>query len=266
MNHGVAFLVQNNYVTYNTIPVALYAHAEGHQVVDVSSHRDFDVMACEIDWTKFDAVFAYGSVQFMRLLKQSPIGHHIHHSEQAFSTTNWVGRFGDLALNYDGKLAKVSEVASILDARQSAHVRPDAEDKAFTAAAFTPETWAQCRKDRPIRDDLDVVVSSIKAIEAEYRCWVIGSKVIEISQYRKDHSHCIATVNDPEVWEEARKLASVHLPNETIVMDIAKTGAGFKLIEFNPIHAAGWYAADVKKVLDTYVNWRMSQQSRSLTA
>lgn len=261
MSTQIAFFVQNNHVERLTAPPSLYAHSKGYDVIDRSSTQDFDVMNCGVDWSQFDEIALFGSVQFLRQVRNTPLACHVHYDEVNFDTSLWISIFGDHALNHDGKVMKACDVAHHLEVNSSAHVRPNSEDKAFIAAAFTPETWVTHSQERNVRADLNVYVSSIKQIDAEYRCWVIGGQIVEISQYRRDGSYEISRILDAEIHDAAKAMSNIYLPADAVVMDIAKTPTGFKLIEFNPIHGAGWYAADVTKILDAYVKWRLCENA-----
>lgn len=217
-------------------------------------------MDCGVDWSQFDELVLFGSVQFLRQIRDTPLSRHAHYDEASFDTSLWIEIFGEHALNHDGKVMKACDVAHYLEANSTAHVRPNSEDKAFIAAAFTPATWANHSQERNVRADLDVYVSSIKKIDAEYRCWVIDGKIVEISQYRKNGGNAISRILDADIHSAAKEMSNIYLPADAVVMDIAATPSGFKLIEFNPIHCAGWYAADAVGILDAYVKWRLRER------
>jgi hypothetical protein len=253
------FFVQNNYVQRLTIPVAQFAHAHGYALEDRSAHSDFNPEDCGIDWNQYHPVLPYGSVQFMRCLKDSPqLGRFILHSEDAFSTEHWAGVFGERAVNHRGRLVAAGDVAALLQNGQKYHVRPDRQDKAFIAAVFDSASWQQECDKRNISPELPCWASPVVALHGEWRCWVVGGKVVDISQYRKEGQPHRVLETCPDIHSAAQALADIYLPAPVVVMDIAATDEGIQVLEFNPIHGSGWYAARVDFVLESWLQWAIA--------
>jgi hypothetical protein len=57
----------------------------------------------------------------------------------------------------------------------------------------------------------------------------------------------------------AATVAKDWLPAPCVVLDVAQTAEGLHILEFNPIHCAGWYAAEVDIVLQAWLAWSTSQ-------
>lgn len=263
---SIAFLLQTNEVTRLTTPLADYARHGGYDIVDCTSRADLDIMSSAywVNWSDYDIVIPYGSVQLIRRFRETPLGHYITHLENGYSADTWIAAFADKALNSGGQEMKAANVAAHLNQHGSAHVRPMFEDKALLARLFTPESWAEHCGERIIRDDLDVFVSPPKVIEREYRCWIIDGEVIEISQYFEHGELNKVLIEDPAVFAAAQSLASIYLPAKAVVMDMAKTPEGFKFLEFNTFHCSGWYAGRVTKIMDAYVAWLQKSYPKSV--
>lgn len=259
MNKSIAFLVQNNHVLFNSIPVAQYALRNGIELLDRSSSQQFDPMNTDVDWSKYDIIVPYGSVQFARLCREKGLADHIFYSEEGFRTDLWIEKFGTKALNYTGTLMKASEVFEHLGYAKEAHVRPNHVDKAFVAAVFDQAGWDAIRQERNIEDDLDVFVSPPMHIDAEFRCWIVDGVVFEMSSYRQNGEMFVERVVnlDGNIVRLAQELADVYLPDRAVVMDIAVRGSEVYFLEFNSIHSSGWYAADINRVWDRFIDWRM---------
>lgn len=248
------FFVQNNYVERLTVPVALYARERGVALEDRSTSASFDPDACDIDWSQYGVVLPYGSVQFIRKLKASSLGRFVLHDEACFAASNWMPRFGENALNSAGGVVPAGKVAERL-ATGAMHLRPDKVDKAFTGGVFGVEGWNAQRAERAINDDLACWMSPVSWIETEWRCWLVGGKIVGISLYRQDGQMALAREFSHDVYAAAERLASIYLPAPCVVLDVARVGDQYKVIEFNPIHCSGWYAADVHKVLSAWLAW-----------
>lgn len=254
MKPSIAILLQTNYIERVTTPVGWFAQYAGYDVIDRQSNEDFDMMNCGVDWSQYDLVIPYGSIQFIRLFLESPLGAYIPSDEQGYSADFWMEKFGALALNYGGLPMTAGGVLEHLTAHGSAHVRPTSLDKALIARLFTVESWQAHCAERHIPDDLDVFVSKPKVIEREYRCWVIEGKVVEIRGYMIDGKVETFPVDDPEIYAAAQALADVYVPSNAVVMDMAKTPDGFKFLEFNRFHSSGWYGDTAFKIMGAYVD------------
>lgn len=83
----------------------------------------------------------------------------------------------------------------------------------------------------------------------------MGGNLVEVSRYRANGQMSLTRELDPSVREAARRLAEIYKPAPCAVLDIARIGNRYSLVEFNPIHCAGWYAADVPTVLSAWLAW-----------
>ena len=101
-----------------------------------------------------------------------------------------------------------------------------------------------------LRPDTEMMLTPPVRIEKEWRLWVVGDEVVTWSLY-KDGRH---VVYRPEIEESALHLArDLVAANPSYapayVMDICRTGDGLRLLETNCLNAAGFYAADLKKLV-----------------
>ena len=257
------FFVQNNHVQKLTAPVAIFARTNEIALEDRSSYVGFDPDHCGIEWSQYDLVLPYGSVQFIRQLEQSNLRKFVLHDEQSFATSYWSDILKNRALNADGEVMKVSDI-NLLFNGNSFHIRPNRIGKAFNAAVFNKESWLAVQNDRTLAHDLECWVAPVKRIDAEWRCWVIGGKIEAICIYRKNNESIREPETSPEVWSHAQELADIYVPAPCVVLDMAYTNNTFKLIEYNAIHTAGWYAADVRYVLSQWLHWSLKQNYEML--
>lgn len=259
----IAFLVQNNHVLHMTIPVAQYTWSRPVDLIDRSSYDGFDVDNSDIDWSQYDFVFVFGSVQFMREMIGTSLGKHIFYENGGvWATYFWTQKFGTRSVNSQGRLMYLKDVLPFLSKFGSWHVRPNSFDKAFTAAVFSKSTWATVLQERVLADDLVCFVSPIQDIHSEYRCWIVDGRIVDISKY------CTRGELDKErmspnsqLWADAQRLADHFLPASHVVMDVAEMEDGeLKFLEFNAIHSSGWYAADIPTVLDALIEWSKAKK------
>lgn len=259
----VALLVQNNYVLNLTTPVARWAwRNEDHvTLIDRSGGMDFCADECGVDWAEFDVVIPYGSVQMIRQLLSTSLREHVFYSTDVrWGTDYWIERFGVLALNVGARIVLAENVLALLEVEGPLHVRPNNYDKAFNASVFTSEKWAAL--DRPVNPELQCIVSPVQKIEAEYRCWIVGGQIVEISQYLANGEYYKQRIDGSDsLWSQAQALANVFIPEPCVVMDVVRMeDNSIKFLEFNSIHSSGWYDADVDKILVRLIEWTTREQ------
>ena len=255
------FFVQNNHVRHLTIPVARFARAHGVCLEDRSSYVGFDPQDCGVDWAQFHPVLPYGSLQFLRKLKETPsLAPYVHHDEERFSARTWSEQLPCM-LNADGRVVLAKDVPAVLD-EAPAHVRPLQEDKAFTAKLCTTSQWQELVLARNIREDLLCWVSSAKDIFAEWRLWLVGGHIVGASRYREAGVLSLEQGAPADVQSLVKAVAATWTPAPCVGVDVARTPLGLKVIEFNPIHGCGWYAADVDAVLQAWLQWSVQNMHR----
>lgn len=254
------FLLQNN--AYDRIgrliaPCLDYCRENGAEFIDRSLTAEFDPDLLDVDTSS--GVLVYGSVGWVRKFKSSArFGSWISYDGDAFATSAWTEHFGDRALNYGGQIETLERVTALLSAGAVLHVRPDRDDKAFNGGVYDRESWSgevtrrRSEKGADLPSDLRCWVSSPAEIGAEARCWFVGGELVSGSLYRRDGQRLIQRLEEGPLMEAASVFADVHLPCRDIVMDVAETPGGIKLLEFNPIHSSGWYAGDVTRILDAW--------------
>lgn len=137
-------------------------------------------------------------------------------------------------------------------------IRPVEDNKAFDGQVIDLETLTAWRRDPAKRAwlDLDVVASPVQAIYREYRLFVVRNRVVTGSVYKVGGRPQLRELQDSEVESYAESILKTWTPAESVVLDVALTEKGFKVIEFNNINSSGFYAADVMKyaiaVADAY--------------
>lgn len=259
-------LIQNNYfekLGRLIQPCLDFCRDTGHDMIDRSLTDEFDPDALGIDWSEWPGVILYGSVGWVKRCSNSSLSAWTFYDPEAFATSTWVPIFGEDALNGAGQVTPLSDVLERLRSGETLHLRPDNEDKAFVGSVHTIASWYRMIEERQRdrqsvpADDLSCFASPLKRIDAEYRCWFVDGVLTDVSAYRKAGEQYIERCLDPAVMGAAQRLAEIYLPNRSVVMDLAATVDGFKVIEFNPICSSGWYAADTSQIL-----WSMSDMIR----
>jgi hypothetical protein len=259
-------LIQNNYfekLGRLIQPCLDFCVNHDHDFIDRSLTDEFDPDNLGADLSQWPGVIIYGSVGFLKRCRYSGLAPWAFYDPEAFASSTWVPVFGEDSLNGDGVVIEVNELLKRLKAGERLHVRPDRDDKAFVGAVHDLASWKamiETRREERQRipdPELPCFVSSVKPIRAEYRCWFVDDTLVDISTYRRNGEAHIERCLDPSVMKEVERLAGIYLPMSTVVMDVAETDNGYKVIEFNPINSSGWYGADVDGVF-----WALSDMIR----
>lgn len=177
--------------------------------------------------------------------------------------------WGRMMLNYDSVIAEFKNVH--LD--ETAFVRPIDDSRYFAGKVFEPEEFndwvhrvAVLREDcgNSLTGETLIQVCKPKKIYAEYRFWIVDGQVITSSLYKRgnrvvfdshvdDHVHrFVDEVLRTEDQQKDITLSVVPrgwMPARAFVLDVCETPEGMKIVEINTINSAGFYAADVTRLV-----------------
>jgi hypothetical protein len=138
-----------------------------------------------------------------------------------------------------------------------AFVRPVEDSKAFAGKVFERGEWRGWKRrvldsaqpGDPLTVDTEVLIAQPVSIFTETRCWVVDRSIVTVSGYKRG-KHVVYTPGaDDEVVAFAQQCIEEWVPNNAFVLDVAQTPAGCKVVEVNCLNAAGFYAADVLKLV-----------------
>jgi hypothetical protein len=159
-------------------------------------------------------------------------------------------------------------VCSLQDAphhfRDPSFVRPASDTKEFPARVYGREEFMEwCDKVQRMVDTakpderLDVtmearlVISPPREIAQETRCWIVDRKLVTASVYRRYET----VIHDSDVDEDVRAFAQsiaerAWQPHRAYVLDVGRVGDQLKVVEINTLNSAGFYAADMQKLVE----------------
>lgn len=160
--------------------------------------------------------------------------------------------YGDNLLNADSKILKVKDVVP----HSPFFARPTKDTKAFTGRIFNNKNeWEELLERLQINPysiltgDTLVQVASIKNILNEIRFWIVKGKIITASVYNIGGNYCLSNFIDDDAYDFVNQMIKLFEVNETFVMDICLTNNGYKIIECNCTNSAGFYKADMGKLI-----------------
>jgi len=167
-------------------------------------------------------------------------------------------KYGDNMLNHDGITMNLTDE---LPAQfEVFFARPTKDTKAFSGQLFDRKEWTDWVKGvikeeaiagEKILTNERIFIASTKAIEQEIRCWVVKGIIITTSLYKLG-SRVIYQNYDHELYitRFAQSMANIYQPADAFVMDVCLTGGELKIVEINCINCAGFYYANMDKLME----------------
>ena len=255
-------VVQNNHVERLTAPVAEAARANGIDMRDVSSGEEVERHPALPEGGPWGPVLVFGSTYFCRRWAAADpvLSPWIHWTEKAFDAATWAERLGAGMLNQQGMATTIAEFTA--SDHGPMHLRPRGDMKFVGDVVPTEDANGQrsipgivvAPADLPalnIDPATEIWASPLRTIDAEVRIWMIGGRAASASTYRVANAMHLSSSHPfvKEATEAAIASHDVWHPADHYVVDMALNDGAWRIIEFNPVHSAGWYDADVKAVL-----------------
>lgn len=186
------------------------------------------------------------------------------------SELGWKGLHFDLEkMNYEHFLAHrkcmlnrgvstarlVADFCNSCDPDHEFFLRPSLDLKQFAGCVMKAGEigpWFQSMFDTPqnggsyyMHPDTKIVLDHPKPIQAEWRWFIVGGKIVSGSMYRAHGQMRTIRELDPAVIAEAQHLADQWLPLDCVVMDTCLSSDVLHIVEFNCINSSGFYDNDV---------------------
>jgi len=172
---------------------------------------------------------------------------------------DFVRRWGMNMLNASGLVERFTDIPN-QDLPAEFFCRPAIDSKAWAGAKMSRAEFMLWHEkvmaivDEPgatITRDTEVVVAPIKHIVEEYRCWIVDRQVVTTSLYRRGEAALYAADINDDVLGFAQSLArEPWQPDRAYVLDVSLDAERqTRVIEVNTLNAAGFYAADIQKLV-----------------
>lgn len=152
-------------------------------------------------------------------------------------------------------------VCRFADARFDAatlFVRPVHDSKDFAGKLYDRDEFIRWQQQVCAMEDADpaslnantlIQLSPPQTLYAEYRLWVVKGKIITFSLYKRG-AQVIYAPEFPatiQAWAEAR--IAEWQPSDAFVLDVCDTPDGPRIVEINTLNAAGFYAANLPRLV-----------------
>lgn len=246
------WIVQSNFLDVNQInPLAEALREFDIPFFDVGVIPFSDQFITEVDVTDSN-VIPYGSTTLMKIAEKRG-WNGLFFDRSTFRADVWNKNRSDM-LNSDAEFMTVREAMNEFANRpkdSTWFIRPIEDLKQFNGTMTSAEEitrWMSSVESGNFSFDENVVVavSKPKQIKMEWRYFVVNRKIVTGSSYRFNGLRLTRREEDPKVLAEAQKFADGWLPHETVVMDLALTEDGLKVVEFNCLNASGFYYHNIR--------------------
>jgi len=198
-------------------------------------------------------VFVFGSLKLARLAKNYELEPGAIVNEY-FNYEVYSKYYKDHLLNYDSKIVKFDDDFEWKYPQY--FIRPTLDSKTFTGKVFDKSEWKSFKEMKftdghvtSLTKDTLIQIAKPKKIYNEIRCWVIDGKVVTQSLYKQGLRVVFNNIVDNHAIEFCQNMLNIFQMAKAFVMDVCLTENGWKIVECGSISCAGFYAADVQKIL-----------------
>jgi hypothetical protein len=154
----------------------------------------------------------------------------------------------------DGEIMSLADACAYMaNQRNACFLRPDADSKLFDGGLFDDD--AVLALTTRIGGGERVVVAANRAIDAEWRCFVVNGEVVGSSEYRRNGRPSFYRDAPPRVLEVAAAVIGRWNPAAVYALDLARNGDQIGVLEVNCFPASRFYAADIADVLNAVTVW-----------
>lgn len=194
-------------------------------------------------------VFCFGSIKLARLAKKKswyPGSLMNENHDYTIYSEYW----NTYLLNADSKIQDIRTPINFNLGNQ--FIRPTKDSKIFTGKVFNSSDWNSILEkiiQKRNKEKIMIQVATPKNIFQEIRCWIVNKKVITASTYKVGKDVRYTEFTDSDGLDFADKMVQIYQPANAFVLDICKTEQGWKIVEVNCINSAGFYAANLQKLI-----------------
>lgn len=224
---------------------------------------DFDSMTQnveDVDEPQFDTtqkIIAMGATSLSRISKAKGWSPGTYLNDN-FHFPVWRDGFGnDQILSDDAVVGKITDFVGF-NKWDNVFIRPTRDTKAFSGMVLSKydlQDWIlqhsilEEQELVPLHKNTEIILASAKKIYAECRIFAINSHIVTASMYK--HGSLVRSNADVDsrFIDYAADRIRDWKPAKAFVIDVADTPKGLKIIEINCINSAGFYAADVQKII-----------------
>lgn len=213
-------------------------------------------------------VVCYGEIGFIdKVIREKHNWNLMCENHRDFDCYLYYVDFDEHLLNYDWHYVSIEEffkrkdyIFETFGKDGVVFVRPDKGDKLFNAGCIGYSN-VEAFFSMIDKEEL-LMISQPKKIKEEYRFFVYDNTIITGSQYRDENGSVRKRVDSGSVVDYTQEvLDDVRTHLRLFVIDICKNeNDDFYVLELNSPDSSGFYACDVKKIVDTVNDYCMQKR------
>ncbi|MFA5722725.1 MAG: ATP-grasp domain-containing protein [Candidatus Pacearchaeota archaeon] len=157
-------------------------------------------------------------------------------------------------MNYDSRICKLGD--DFVWESPEHFIRPCLDSKIFTGSVFNKEEWEAKKKVifskgyvTSATPDTLIQIANTKVITQEVRVWVVDGKIVTQSTYRRGSFKYYDNIVDTDALEFAQRMIDIFQLSKSFVIDVCLTSSGWKIVECGSISCAGFYDADMQRIV-----------------
>ena len=243
---------------YNDLVEFIQKNELSHEIVPFKPF----VEELEIEYTGKD-IWCWGSVSMSRLAKK--------YDWQPGSMLNdnhdfevYMMHYRENMLNWGGEVMPAGAPLPVW--ADYFFARPTKDSKAFSGQLFEAMEWYRWIEQavqpgnisggQPFTKNTRVLIAPLSHnIQQEVRCWVVGGKVVTASRYKLGAKASYENYDDESFYVDfAQKMVDIYQPAEAFVLDVCLADDQLKVVEINCINCAGFYHANMNKLMTAIEN------------
>ncbi len=200
--------------------------------------------------TKRNDVFVFGAIKLARISRNYGwVPGSLMTDNHDYSV--YSKYYGEHLLNFDSLVLNAND---LWEWDGPKFIRPCKDSKDFNGQVFfKEEDWI---KDRDLlfhngflKPETQIQVASPKNVYREFRFWIVDGKIATASQYKLGKYVVHSDLIDEEAIEFCKRMIDIFQLAKAFIIDVALTDNGCKIVECGCINCAGFYNADIQKLL-----------------
>jgi hypothetical protein len=175
-----------------------------------------------------------------------------------FTHSAYQREFGTAYLNHAAELVTWDQAIAKLNAGESFFVKPPDDLKAFTGFVATKlalqkklETLSKHPEILPER----IVIGPCHEVDAEWRLFIVGRKIISGSMYRPSADSYIPS----DLIDFASHAIQTWQPAPVFVLDVARVCSHWKIVECNCFSWSRFYESDVTSIVRAVSEYQLDR-------
>lgn len=215
----------------------------GLRVIDKETRSPLENSQSTLEKFMEKETIIYGSKRMENLVYEYNIYPGMYKNE-SFEYDEFVSELGNLMLNDDMEIGLMKD----LKVTEVSFIRPVENSKLFTGQVVDRETFSELQSVH-YKSTERIMISPIKEIDKEYRVFVVDGKCVTGSSYVINGIYNADEAINDDIVNFVEQVHSRFPISKAYVIDIAKVGNDYKVIEYNNINTSGLYGGDEFKLV-----------------